>query len=532
GDKPNCRIPFAKDIPLPTNNNPVEINRSSCPTNSITSDDPVQSNLVVPETDNLCLRIEEGQNLDTENKNRLTALLNENEEIFRLGGEPTPYVKHYINTEECESPFAAPVVLVPKPNGDIRFCIDYRKLNAITIPDKYPLPVMDTLLHDAKSTAFMSTLDLKTGYHQIELNPDDKDKTAFVCPFGMFRYKRMPFGLKNAPATFQRLMDQFRNGLPTVNILVYLDDIVLSETFEQHIQDLKMVFDRLRKFKLCVNREKSKFACARVKYLGLRTTPKGIEVDQDKVAAIQTFLVQEMLNSYNHFCRPVRGSEQEQQAFQTLKQRLVTPPVLRQVDPTKPFIIRTDASGYALGAVLLQGDSPADERPIEYASRLLSSADKNYSTTEREALAVVWALDKFRGYIEGADIIVASDHQPLKWLMTLSSPTGRLARWALQIQTYNLKIDYLPGKCNVVADMLSRPECSDKQTCELQTVVIDVPSRTAGELRTEQLKDLELKKIIDCFEDINKSVDFANWTERGYVLNQGVLYRYSPHSEV
>ncbi|GBL89307.1 Transposon Tf2-11 polyprotein [Araneus ventricosus] len=116
--------------------------------------------------------------------------------------------------------------------------------------------------------------------------------------------------------------------------------------------------------------------------------------------------------------------------------------------------------------------------------------------------------------------------------MTLSSPTGRLARWALQIQTYNLKIDYFPGKCNVVADMLSRPECSDKQTCELQTVVIDVPSRTAGELRTEQLKDLELKKIIDCFEDIKKSVDFANWTERGYVLNQGVLYRYSSHSEV
>ncbi|GBL58317.1 Retrovirus-related Pol polyprotein from transposon 297, partial [Araneus ventricosus] len=217
--------------------------RSSCPTNSITSDAPVQSNLVVPETNNLCLRVEEGQNLDTENKNRLTALLNENEEIFQLGGEPTPYVKHYINTgdhppvastpyrlspkkkellrteidkllandviEECESPFAAPVVLVPKPNGDIRLCIDYRKLNAITIPDKYPLPLMDTLLHDAKSTAFMSTLDLKTGYHQIEVNPDDKDKTTFVYPFGMFRYKRMPFGLKNAPATFQRLMDQF-----------------------------------------------------------------------------------------------------------------------------------------------------------------------------------------------------------------------------------------------------------------------------------------------------------------------------------
>ncbi|GBN06046.1 Retrovirus-related Pol polyprotein from transposon 17.6 [Araneus ventricosus] len=300
--------------------------------------------------------------------------------------------------EECESPFAAPVVLVPKPNGDIRLCIDYRKLNAITIPDKYPLPLMDTLLHDAKSTAFMSTFDLKTGCHQIEVNPDDKDKTAFVCPFGMFRYKRMPFGLKNAPATFQRLMDQFRNGLPTVNILVYFDDIVvLSETFEQHIQDLKMVFDRLRKFKLCVNREKCKFACARVKYLGLWITPKGIEVDQDKVAAIQnipcprnvkqlqSFLqtcswYRKFIPNFSDIARPLsnltkknivwKWSEQEKQTFQTLKQRLVTPTVLMQVDPTKPFIIRTDASGYALGAVLLQGDSPADERPIEYARRL------------------------------------------------------------------------------------------------------------------------------------------------------------------
>ncbi|GBM17438.1 Retrovirus-related Pol polyprotein from transposon 17.6 [Araneus ventricosus] len=174
------------------------------------------------------------------------------------------------------------------------------------MPDKYPLPLMDTLLHDAKSTAFMSTLDLKTGYHQIEINPADKDKTAFVCPFGMFRYKRMPFGLKSAPATFQRLMDQFCNGLPTVNILVYLDDIVvLSETFEPHIQDIKMVFDRLRKFKLCINREKCKFACARVKYLGLWITPKEIEVDQDKVAAIQNIPCPrnvKQLQSFLHTC--------------------------------------------------------------------------------------------------------------------------------------------------------------------------------------------------------------------------------------
>ncbi|GFU01893.1 retrovirus-related Pol polyprotein from transposon 297 [Trichonephila clavipes] len=405
GDKPSFRILFSKDVPLPVDDSPVEINSSSCPTNSIPSEIPLHSNTVdETETNDLHLREEEGQALNVEERNDLMVLLNESKDVFRLGGEPTPFVKHFINTgdhppvstapyrlspnrkehlrkeidnllahniiEECKSPYAAPVVLVPKSNGTVRLCIDYRKLNAITIPDKYPLPLMDVLLHDAKSTAFMSTLDLKSGYHQVEVNPADQGKTAFVCPFGTFRYKRMPFG-RNAPATFQRLMDQFRNGLPNVNILVYLDDIVaLSETFEQHIEDLRMVFDRLKKFKLCANREKCKFVCSRVKYLGLWITPKGIE----------------------------------------------------------PFIIRTDASSYALGAVLLQGESPTDEQPVEYASRLLSSAEKNYSTTEREALAVVWALNKFRGYIEGAEITVASDHQPLKWLMNLTSPTGRLAR--------------------------------------------------------------------------------------------------------
>ncbi|GFY24124.1 retrovirus-related Pol polyprotein from transposon 297 [Trichonephila clavipes] len=432
GDKPSFRIPFSKDVPLPVDDSPVEINSSSCPTNSIPSEIPLHSNTVdETETNDLHLR-EEGQALNIEERNDLMVLLIMKVKMKEhLRKEIDNLLAHNI-IEECESPYAAPVVLVPKSNGTVRLCIDYRKLNAITIPGKYPLPLMDVLLHDAKSTAFMSTLDLKSGYHQVEVNPADQDKTAFVCPFGTFRYKRMPFGLRNAPATFQRLMDQFRNGLPNVNILVYLDDIVvLSET------------------------EKCKFVCSRVKYLGLWITPKGIEVDQDKTAPIQnipsprnlkqlqSFLqtcswYRKFIPNFSDIARPLcnlskkstawKWSEIEQQAFQTLKQCLITPPILRQVDPKKPFIIRTDTSSYALGAVLLQGESPTDEQPVEYASRLLSSAEKkNYSTTEREALAVVWALNKFRGYIEGAEITVASDHQPLKWLMNLTSPTGRLA---------------------------------------------------------------------------------------------------------
>ncbi|GFT35085.1 retrovirus-related Pol polyprotein from transposon 17.6 [Trichonephila clavipes] len=223
------------------------------------------------------------------------------------------------------------------------------------------------------------------------------------------------------------------------------------------------------------------------------------------------------------------GSEQE--AFRDLKLKLASPPVLKPADGTKPFVIRTDASRVALGAVLLQGEKD-EEHPIEYASRLLSSSERNYSTKEREALAVVWALEKFRGYVEGQTIRLSSDHQRLKWLLSLKSPTGRLARWALQIQSYNLTIDYIPGRSNFIADLLSRPTSEqEKADSDILAVSVDFPTRSPKEVREEQLKDDELKKIIECFENNEKSANFANWLERGYLMNQGILFRYSPTSE-
>ncbi|GFX47812.1 transposon Tf2-6 polyprotein [Trichonephila clavipes] len=206
------------------------------------------------------------------------------------------------------------------------------------------------------------------------------------------------------------------------------------------------------------------------------------------------------------------GSEQEE-AFRDLKLKLASPPVLKSVDCTKPFVIRADASSVALGAVLLQGEK-YEEHPIEYASRLLSSSERNYSTTEREALAVVWALEKFRGYVEGQTIRLSSDHQPLKWLLSLKSPTGRLARLARQIQSYNLTIDYIPGRSNFIADLLSRPTSEqEKADCDILAVFVDFPTRLHKEVRQEQLKDDKLKKIIECFENNEKSVNFANCEE-------------------
>ena len=389
-------------------------------------------------------------------RKRLSSLINLYEGVFQLGGEPTPFAEHHIDTgnarpiavppyrltpakkellteelsklldsdviEECESPWAAPVVLVPKPDGKIRLCVDYRRLNGVTVNDSYPLPRIDDLLHATKKTAFASTLDLQSGYHQVQVFHGDRDKTAFTTPFGTFRFKRMPFGLKTAPATFQRLMDRFRSGLGDVLVLIYLDDlIVLSETFQDHLDDLKKIFIRLRQFKLQANRDKCNFVCTEVKYLGHLITSEGIKMNPEKISAIlnmsapknvrQCLSFLQTCSWYRRFIadfaaisKPLsdlskknatwKWTTHEQSAYDKLKELLTTAPVLQQNREGLPYILRMDASKYALGAVLLQSENE-DEHPIEYASRLLSGAEMNYSTTEREALAVVWALNRF-----------------------------------------------------------------------------------------------------------------------------------------
>lgn len=330
---------------------------------------------------------------------------------------------------------------------------------------------------------------------------------------------------------------------------------MLSSSFDGHLIDLQLVFARLRQFGLGANREKCVFVRQSVRYLGHLLTPDGISVDPEKTSAIaelppprnvkqiQSFhqacsWYRRFIENFAEISRPLSEltkknapfiwTDKQQKSFEMLKTLLTTTPILRQADENKPFSIRTDASSYAMGAVLIQGEGE-EEHPVEYASKLLSKVQQNYATVEREALAVVWALDKFRGYIEGAPhITLSTDHQPLRWLLSLKSPTGRLARWALQIQSYNLEIKYLSGKSNVVADFLSRPPCNheDHSTCDICLVGIEIPSRSATEIRQEQLKDPEVAKIIKAFETLNDET-IIQWTNRGYIMSSGVLYRYS-----
>lgn len=537
------------------------------------------------------LREDEGTMLSPEQKQVLSNTLLLFDDIFQEGGGLTPFAEHRIDTgdhapiavppyrltparkaimeaeinkmleedviEECESAWAAPALLIPKKDGTFRFCVDYRKLNSITKSDSYPLPVIDDILQNTKKGCYMSTIDLKSGYWQVPVREEDRDKTAFITPFGIHRFKRLPFGLSNGPATFQRLMDRFRSGstLKDVIIFAYLDDIVImSDTFDKHIRDLQSVFERLRLFNLRANRAKCVFAKESIKYLGHVINTEGVAPDPNKVSAVldmkeptsvkhlQSFLqtcswFRKFIPNFSQVAQPLtmllkknqpwHWSEAQVTAFKELKRLLTTTPILSQPDYSRPFLLRTDASNYALGAVLLQGESAKEEHPIEYASRLLSAAERNYSTTEREALAVVWAVEKFRGYIDGHPVQVISDHQPLKWLFSLKSPSGRLIRWAMKLQNFDLRVDYTPGKANVIADTLSRPVCTQetRDLCGVCSVIVEVPRWDPTTTREAQLADPEVSKIITDLEGADE-VAAHRWTERGYHLSKGVLYRY------
>lgn len=554
---------------------------------------PVSKNLFgSPSTDIASIDVH-NRALSHEENQRLDMFLRQHEDVFIPNGKPTTQTEHIIDTgshrpisvppyrlppaktqilkeeinkmleeriiKPCMSPWSAPVVMVPKKDGGTRVCIDYRQLNSITTPDVYPLPRIDDLLHNAKRTPFMSTIDLRAGYWQIKVKEEDQIKTAFVTPFGMYMFHRMPFGLRNAPATFQRLMDGFRISLSHIKLLTYLDDlIIMSTSFEDHLKDLQDVFARLKEYNLIANKDKCEFCCAKIKYLGHYITPHGLELDPEKINSIANMPAPsnlkhllsfiQMCSWYRRFVpnfakvaepltrltkknMPWTWDTEQQSAFETLRNLLVTAPVLAQADDTKPYVIKTDASNYAIGAVLVQGEGEM-EHPVEYASRLLNQAERNYSTTEREALAVVWAVNKFRGYIEGTPITIMTDHQALKWLMTLKSPTGRLARWALQLQPFDITIKYISGRTNVVADLLSRPFCDaeTKEGCGICSIVVDLPKRSSKDIREQQIKDKDIEKIITALEG-NSEEDAKYWSYKGYLVNNGLLYRYNPESD-
>lgn len=446
------------------------------------------------------------------------------------------------------SPYSAPVVLVEKKlsNGEssFRFCIDYRELNKITKRDYFPLPnLQDTLDQLGKAVRF-TTLDLTKGYWQVEMDPRDKEKTAFSVPWGHFECNRMPFGLINSPSTWQRLMYTVLAGLTVTHCFVYLDDIICfsSDDLDEHIGKLKLIFERLRDANLTLNPDKCKFMMTETKYLGHIVSKDGVKPDPEKISAIVEYPVPRdvtqirsflgLLNFYRRFipnfaeiAQPLTNltkknsrfswSEEADNAFKELRKLLTKSPILKFPNFEKPFILCTDASAYAIGAVLCQ-EYDGHEMPVAYASRQLKGAELNYSTTERECLALVWSIKHFRCYLYGYKFDVYTDHQPLKWLMKMAEPSNRLTKWSILLSEYDCEIHYRPGKKHTNADALSRikPVRLMFHHKHYEPVIWD-----RDVMKSEQRNDIQIMTYIDKIHD-EPSCDF-------YLDDDGLVYRKS-----
>ncbi len=403
------------------------------------------------------------------------------------------------------SPWSSPVVIVPKKDGSLRFCCDYRQLNALSKKDVYPLPRIDDLLRSFFKAKYFSSLDMMSGYWQIKLRDNDCEKTAFVTFCGLYEWTRMPFGLTGAPSTFQRLVDLLLCGLVGTSVTVYLDDILIySSSFDEHLKHLREVFDRLLGANLKLKPSKCTFAHPEVSFLGHVVTRDGIRPDEKKILAIKKFppprdvtgvkRILGLLGYYRHFicafakiAAPLHHllkaktkfewTPDCQDALDTLKEKLISYPVLVHPDFSKDFILETDACLTGIAAILSQEQDDKTVHPIAYASRALHDAEKNYACWETEILAVQWGIRYFRPYIYGRKTFVFCDQASVRYALTCKNLHGRLARWGLTLQEYDLVLQHRPGKQNANADALSRAyEYSTPQ--KLQAVMRPSQSKT------------------------------------------------------
>jgi len=388
--------------------------------------------------------------------------------------------------EESNSPWASPIVLVPKPDGSIRFCSDFRRLNSVTIPDAYPMPRIDDLIDKVGRAKYLTKIDLSRGYWQVPMDDSSVPISAFVTPHGQFQWRFMPFGLRNAPATFQRLVQQVLLGMERFTG-AYLDDIIIfSTTWEEHLQHINRVLSAIRSAGLILKRSKCVFATAGLEFLGHKVGLGKVEPRRQTVQALLDFPRPnnpKQLRSYlglagyyrkfiPHFAdisacltnllrKGVRctWSAQPEAAFLDLKSRLASRPILRPPDFNKPFSLAVDASNVAIGANLFQVIDNI-EHPVCYYSKRLDVHQQRYSTVEKEALALVLAVRVFSPYFGAQPVTVYTDHSPLQFVQRMSNFNQKLLRWALELQQYNINIVHRAGKLNLIPDILSRPpEC-------------------------------------------------------------------------
>jgi hypothetical protein len=383
-----------------------------------------------------------------------------------------------------KSPYGAPVLFVKKKDGSIRMCIDYRALNKITIKNKYPLPRVDELFDRLLGSKYFSKIDLRSGYHQVRIADEDVYKTAFRTRYGHYEFMVLPFGLTNAPATFMNMMQNiFKDQLDNF-VIVFLDDILIySKNKHDHMKHVDVVLSLLRKNKLYAKQSKCEFFKKEISFLGHVINEHGVTMEKSKVDAVLKWPVptdindvraflglagyyRKFVNNFSKISTPLsellkkenkfEWGEKQAASFEALKKSVSTAPVLVLPDPSLPYIVDTDASGYALGSALLQ-DHGYGLQPVAYMSKKMLDAEKNYTVREQEMLAIICALKEWRHYLHGTKFKIITDHDSLKYIDTQKNQlSSRQARWAEFMSQFNYDIIYRQGKDNIVADALSR----------------------------------------------------------------------------
>jgi len=395
--------------------------------------------------------------------------------------------------EPCSSPWSSNVVLAKKADGSLRFCVDYRKLNDLTYKDSFPLPRIDTCLDALGDSMYFSTMDLRSGFWQVAIDPCDADKTAFVTRKGQFRFKVLSFGLANSPSIFQRLMTMALAGLHWDICLVYIDDIiVMGRSFEEHLRNVGQVFQRLRLANLKLKPTKCRLFQERVTFLGHVISSGGIEPDPGKISCIATWpeprnltelrsflglasYYKSFVEGFGETARPLyeltkksvqfEWGERHRQAFESLKAHLCSAPVLATPTAEGDFVLDVDASTYGVGAILHQYQKGV-LRVISYASRQFNTAERAYCTTRQELAAVVFGLKRFRQYLLGRRVLVRSDHAALTYLRRTKEPVAQQARWLDFVEQFDIVVQHRSGSAHRAADALSRRPCETSGPCK------------------------------------------------------------------
>lgn len=458
---------------------------------------------------------------------------------------------------ESSSPYASPIVLVNKKSGEKRLCVDYRALNRKTKREHYPLPRIEDQLDRLSGSTLFITLDLASGYYQIPISEQSREKTAFVTPDGQYEFNRMPFGLVNAPSVFQRTMNKMIQGSPvSAYTLVYMDDILIpARSFEEGLSRLEEVLKLVSQNGLTLKLSKCNFFFEKIDYLGFEVSADGVRPGTSKSKAISEFPpprnaheVRRFLGLTSFFRRFVKGfattarpltallkkdaswswGTGESEAFTRLKQELVDKPVLGIYDPTLETQLHTDASKIGVAGILMQKDSEGRLRPIAYYSRQTTPDEQKLHSYELETLAVISSLNKFRVYLLGIHFKIVTDCNALRTTLTKRDLVPRIARWWLQFLEYDCDIEYRPGEKMAHADALSRSPIAGEQGSShlLEILVVG----TDDWLSTYQKSDDEIKRIADILQD-PKTKETAE-TFKNYKLLNDRVYRILDDSSI